>query len=439
MALSTLLVVACLTVPTDLPREAAWHAEVLLETEHGMGGAAIGDLDLTSPGNEVVVANAAGEVWMVRRVGDAWRPVRIHRGDGELIMCAIGDVDPRHAGEEFVGVGMVRGQESLSGAGQVVVIGRDGDDWIATQVFRDSHMIHGVAVGDVSARLPGNEIVACGFNHRVTLIAFDAGAWRSEVIHVGNDRMKIAAVADVLPERDGLEVVVAGSDGSVVLLWEGRLGWRHEIVYSDPVGQSRVACGPPGILIGGDLGKVTLAHRRDGRWTAEALARDSGKIRGVAIADVDEDVPGPELYACGYSQNLMRLTRDDDGFWRSMIVFTAKRPLHHLVAGDIDRAHPGSELVTCGHGGRLIALFPRLPGSTIGASWPMRPTMAFASPDRISISRQDDPRRARQIGVCGWKALYVYAIAVGAACFAASPDAQTGVTSLWRGSRRACR
>ena len=294
MTIRPLLMITCLVAPIAAAQQATWHAEVLIESNRGMGGAAIGDLDSESAGNEVAVVNAAGEVWLARRTGDSWRPKRLHKGSGEMIMCAIGDVDPRYAGSEFVGVGMVQGEESLSGPGQVLMIRRDGDEWNATQIFEDSHMIHGVAIGDVSTRTPGHEIIACGFNHRVTLLARDGERWRSEVIYVGNNRMKIAAVADVLTEREGLEVVVAGTDGNVVLLWEDRLGWKHEIIYSDAVGQSRVACGAFGVLIGGDKGKVTLAQRKDGRWVSECLARDSGKIRGVAIADIDPQVPGPE-------------------------------------------------------------------------------------------------------------------------------------------------
>lgn len=92
-----------------------------------------GDLEPDSPGNEVVVVNAAGEVWMVHRDGDGWKPRRIYEGTGELIMCAIGDLDPRHAGNEFVGVGMVRGEESLHGPGQVLMLHRQGRVWAATQ------------------------------------------------------------------------------------------------------------------------------------------------------------------------------------------------------------------------------------------------------------------------------------------------------------------
>ncbi len=360
MRLYTFLLMLGWLTHTAPAQESRWTAKVLLATEHGMGGAAIGDLDLASSGNEVVAVNSAGEVWMARRAADGWRSERIHQGDGELIMCAIGDLDPRRAGNEFVGVGMVRGAESLDGPGQVLMLAKDGSEWTATRVFEDSHMIHGVAVGDVSSRTAGNEIVACGFNHRVTLLSRSGEQWQHEVVYVGNDRMKIAAVADVLPERDGLEIVVSGSDGNVVLLWEGRLGWKHETIYSDPAGQSRVACGVAGVLIGGDKGKVTLAQRKGGRWTAECLARDSGKIRGVAIADVDHHLQGAEMYACGYSQDVTQLVLGTDGLWQSNTIFTAARPLHHLVAGELDASHPGPELVTCGHGGRLIALFPQV-------------------------------------------------------------------------------
>ena len=335
-----------------------WRSEVLLETEQGMGGAAIGDLDPDSPGNEVAVVNGAGEAWLVRRLAQGWQPERIYSGRGELIMCAIGDADPRYSGNEFVGVGMVSGEESSIGAGQVLVIHREGRGWSAEPAFRDNHMLHGVAIGDVSSRHQGNEIVACGFNHRVTLLHLQDGIWEDETIYVGSDRMKIVIIADVLPEHEGLEVVACGSDGKVVVLWEEGRGWRHEIVFSDPVGQSRVAVGQPGVLIGGDKGKVTLCRRQDGQWLHEFITRDTGKIRGVAIADVDPSRPGPETYACGYSRNVAQLTQDDDGFWTLSVIFTAKRPLHHLVAGEFDLAHPGPELVTCGHGGRLIAIVP---------------------------------------------------------------------------------
>jgi hypothetical protein len=334
-----------------------WEHQILLESKHGMGGLAIGDLDSASTGNEVVTVNDAGEVWMVAQVDSTWKPELIHKGKGELIMCAVGDVDSRSPGKEFVGVGMVRGGESPDGPGQVLMLRKHDRRWIAESVFQDSHALHGVAVGDVSAKCPGNEIVACGFNHRVHLVYLDDDEWCAETIYVGNNRLKIAAVGDVLPEREGMEVLVCGSDGNVVALWEGKLGWCHEVVFSDRAGQSRIAHRGSKLLSGGDMGKVTLIRRENRQWQPEFVARDTGKIRGTVIADLDPAHAGVELYVCGYSRNVSQIVQDENGLWRSRTIFVAERPLHHLVAGDIDPSHSGEELITCGHEGKLIALW----------------------------------------------------------------------------------
>lgn len=336
-----------------------WDSEILLTCDTGMGGAAIGDLDSGLPGSEVAVVNGDGEVWLVGRTEGGWHPQRISKCEGELIMCAIGDVDPRYPGNEFVGVGVAAGRESISGQGQLLLVRRDGDAWVAESIFSDDRMLHGVAIGDVSARHHGNEIVACGFNHRATLLHLGENGWTPETIYVGNDRLKIALAADVLPARIGSEVLVCGSDGNVVALWEHKLGWQHRVVFSDSAGQSRIATADSGILVGGDMGKITLCRRQGAHWSPEFLARDTAKIRGVAIADIDPDHPGVEMYACGYSGKVTQLVHDDNGYWKSRVVFMTDRPLHHLLAGEVDSTHPGPELVTCGHGGKLFLLYPR--------------------------------------------------------------------------------
>ncbi len=329
-----------------------WRSEVLMQSDHGMGGATVGDLDPQARGDEVAVVNEVGEAWLVRRVAGNWKAERIHAGAGELIMCAIGDVDPRLPGCELVGAGMVEGP------GQVVLVGREGGAWSSRPIFRDDHMIHGVAVGDVSARHEGNEVIAAGFNHRVQLVYLDEGSWNHETIYVANDRLKIVQTADALAERPGLELLATGSDGKPQVLWEGGLGWNYQTLFAARIGQSRITAGDPGVLVGSDGGQVTLARREGGRWEAECLGRDSAKIRGVVLADVDPACPGPEAYACGYSGNVTQFVPASEVYWEARIIHSEPRPLHHLVAGDFDPQHPGPELVTCGHGGRLIALYP---------------------------------------------------------------------------------
>jgi len=336
----------------------AWSARVLLEAPRSLGGAAIGDLDPQSPGNEVTAVSANGDVWLVRRAGDDWTPERIHTSSGELIMGAIGDADPRYPGNEFVGVGMVAGEESLSGPGQALMLRRTDAGWEAERLFVDEHMLHGVAIGDVAARYPGNEVVVCGFSHRVTLLHQEGHGYAAEVIYVGNNRQKVLTIADVIPEHDGNEIVVCGTDGNVVAIYESGLGWRHEVVFSDRAGQSRVATGNFGVLIGGDNGVVTLAQRVEQGWANTFLTREAGKMRGTAIADVDEHIDGEELYACGYARRVIQLSRNEEDYWVTREIYADAKPLHHLVAGELDADHPGAELVTCGHGGRLVLLTP---------------------------------------------------------------------------------
>ncbi len=360
MSLPAIVLIAACVAATDAAADAAamWPARVLIQSDRGLGGAAIGDLLPESAGNEVAAVDAGGAVWLARRSGDDWSAGVVHRGTGELIMGAIGDVDPHVPGNEFVGVGMVEGAESLTGPGHAVLLHRTGDDWHAREIFRDDHMLHGVAIGDVVPEHAGNEVVVCGFSHRVTLLRSTGEAWAPETIYVANDRLKIVQIGDVLPERPGNEVLVCGTDGQVVVLWRDRLGWKHEVVLADARGQSRIALSDGEVLIGGDAGKVTLARRVDGAWRTTFLFRDFAKMRGVVIADLDGSQSGSEYYACGYSGRVTQVCPQPDGCWLSRTIFTAERPLHHLLAGEVDAAHPGPELVTCGHGGTLYLIEP---------------------------------------------------------------------------------
>jgi len=341
---------------SDAGGASGWSSRVLLETDRGLGGVVIGDLYADAPGNEIAAVSANGDIWFLRQEGDEWRSQRVHTAGGELIMAAIGDVDPRYSGNEFVGVGMVEGEEALRGAGQALMLHRDGDAWRGQTIFTDSHMLHGVAIGDVSARSAGNEVVVCGFNHRVTLLRQVDGAFVPEVMYVGDDRQKIVTIADALRERGGLEVVVCGSDGRVVVVWEEELGWRHEVIFAGTVGQSRVAVGRTGVLIGGDDGEITFARRVDGRWTHESLGREEGKIRGTALVPTGDHLGREKLFAAGYACRVVELRLDGAGNKQSVEIYKDEKPLHHLVAGELDHGGRLPELLTCGHGGRLIML-----------------------------------------------------------------------------------
>lgn len=155
----------------------------------------------------------------------------------------------------------------------------------------------------------------------------DDGHWRSQILFECEHGMGGAAIGDLDPDSPGNEVA--------------RVNAANE----------------PGVLIGGDPGKVTPAQKHDPQWSAKFIARNTGKIRGVAAVDADPHVFGAELYACGYSRNVTQFVRDQRGPWTPTVIFTAQRPLHHPVAGEFDPTHVVPKSVTCGHGGRLSALF----------------------------------------------------------------------------------
>jgi hypothetical protein len=223
-------IVFCLVAAASASAE-PWKVDVLMESEHVMGGAAIGDLDPSTPGAEVAVVNDAAEALLVRRADGKWQPEQIYAGKGEMIMCAIGDVDPRHPGNEFVGVGMVEGAESSREPGQAVLVWKDGERWSSRVIFQDTHLLHGVAIGDVSAAHPGNEVVVCGFNHRVQLLYLEEGSWKHETIYVANDRLKIV-LADVDPNVAGAEAYVCGYSGRVTQFVRATDDyWKSHVVH----------------------------------------------------------------------------------------------------------------------------------------------------------------------------------------------------------------
>ncbi|QDU54928.1 hypothetical protein [Aeoliella mucimassa] len=334
-----------------------WRAEVLLAADFEMGSVSIGDLDPALPGNEVVVATQSGEAWMLALQFDRWVSQRIAKSTGEILMGAIGDADPTHPGNEFVGVGMVHGPESLEGPGQATMAWKQGDDWHSRVIYTDDRMLHGVGIGDVD-KAPGTEVIVTGFSHRVQVLKHRETEFAGEVVYVANDRMKVVLPAEVLAEHSGLELLTTGSDGCPQVLWQGELGWCHQTIMADPWGQSRITSGPAGIVIGGDGGKVTLATRKNDGWQTEVVGRDTAKIRGVVLSDLDPAVDGPEIYSCGYSGRVLQFTQTSEGYWQSRVIHSGDQTLHHLLVGEFDARHEGPELVTCGHGGKLIALYP---------------------------------------------------------------------------------
>jgi len=98
LALLLLPLAACGEKP---PAEVAgWEATIAFQADTKLGGCDVGDLDPRHAGNEIAAVAVDGRVYVVRRGDDGWVTETAATLPGEGIQCAIGDVDPDHAGSE---------------------------------------------------------------------------------------------------------------------------------------------------------------------------------------------------------------------------------------------------------------------------------------------------------------------------------------------------
>lgn len=320
-----------LCTPSALPQGQHW-AEIALQHDDRLDSCAVGDLDPTRAGNEIVVSTSRGPVLVVR--GEGWARELALDAPGEMIQVAAGNALPERAGDEIVAVGMRAGGEDSGGPGAVHLVWRASEGWRSQLAFEAKALVHGVAIG------PDGVWVA-GFDRRVHLLRARGGA------------LELAASAD-LP-GDGKNVlafaggaVVACKDGSVV---EARLagqGLAVSVVDRRESGRARLGGTREELLVcddDGTLSLVTSGGRRE-------LHKDTDKLRGAVLADLDPASPGLEAATAGYSGRVT-IVRTPAGTARAARLFADVAGFHHAAAGELDGA-PGLELVVCGMAGRLL-------------------------------------------------------------------------------------
>jgi hypothetical protein len=323
-------------------RAGPWEAETVLEAPALLGGCAVGDLDPRRAGNEIAAVSSNGEVHVAWREEQGWRHEVVARLKGEMIQCAVGDADPGREGNELVVVGMAEGDESSGGAGAAHLVWLDGGTWRERLLFRDDALVHGVCIGDLDSARAGNEILAVGFSGKATMLFRDGDAWGSEVAAADLGGAGKNAVAY------GGGAVVASTGGTLLHLKKGPAGWTSAVLDRAPAGQARVGTDGERLLAARDdgaLGLVAGGARTD-------IHKAPKKLRGAVLADLDRASPGVEAATVGYDAKATVLYPDGKR-WRAVTAFEDAGPLHHLAFGDLPG---GAALVTCGHSGRLTVL-----------------------------------------------------------------------------------
>jgi len=328
-------------------RDRAWTTETALDAGTKLGGCVGGDLIEDSPGDEIAVVAGDGTAYVVRRAADRFESEIVARMAGEMIQCAVADVDAEHPGLELVVVGMQRGTEDDGGAGEAHVIRSTGDTWTQESLFVDSALIHGVAAGDVDPRRPGDEVLLVGYSLNATLVSGTAGAWTAETIAELPGPGKNAVLWNG-------GAVVACADGSLVHLMPEADGWASRTIREAEAGWARLGAGGP------ERGELLLAARDDGALVlfdgdgdGRIVHQEGDKLRGAVVADLDPRTDGPELATAGYERRATILTEGPSG-WSTETVFEDEARFHHACAADV--AGYGPTLFVCGYSGRLTAI-----------------------------------------------------------------------------------
>ncbi len=332
---------ACAGTDASAPR---FTAQVLLETGTKLGGCAIGDLDPAHAGNEIAVVASDGSVLVLHRVDGRWEHERAADFEGEMIQCAVGDADPAHAGLELVAVGMKSGGEDSGGEGAAHVVRKGERGWQSELVTHDAALIHGVAIGDVVPERAGDEVVTVGYGGRARVFGRGADGWQE----LGSAPLESNAKTAVVW---GGGVAIACTDGTIRMLEHENGAWTTRVIDRAQGGQARISSGGGRLIVARDDGALALVE--DGTHTDVHV--ESDKLRGAVLADLDPAAEGLEAATAGYGAAVTVLHPEGKS-WRARTVYTDTDRFHHLAAGDLGAPDGAASLVAVGYSGRVILI-----------------------------------------------------------------------------------
>jgi hypothetical protein len=357
--LASTVLAACFLGSCSAPGPSDWVAETALNAPGAkLGGCAAGDLMPEHRGPEIAAVAADGVVYVIWRApdGDGWMHERAFDGPGEMVQCAVGDADPTHDGDEFIGVGMREGGEESGGPGAVYLVAREEDGWRHERIHDESSLVHGVAIAN-------GAVWVAGFDRKLTRLRRDpAGGWRTEV------SVELPGAGKNVLALDEDRIAVACNDGSLVLArratastQDGEEQWTLETLHRRAgVGRARLASDGARIVCADDDGGLYLIRPGAplGPERAEFLHDEDQKLRGAVLADLEPGRQGLEAASAGYRGDVVLLLepRDRDAeSWEPHVILEGVDRLHHLFAADVD-GEPGIELVACGFAGRVFVL-----------------------------------------------------------------------------------
>jgi len=339
------LLLACLGLPqlaASAQTANPWYSQVVVNTGTKLGGCAVGDVDPKHPGNEVLAVAENGKVFLARAYGRRWVSEPIAQAPGELLQCALGDYDPSHPGGEIVVVGMLKGGEGSGGRGAAYALEPAEKGWKLRLLMTDTALLHAVCIVEIDPSHAGSEILVGGYGKQLWLVPSEPGAKPVSIMKLPGPAKQIHAY--------GSGVAVACSSGELLAIYPEGGGWKKRLLAQGSVGQARLGGDGHQLVVAQDDGKL-MHYDEDGK--ASLIYHEDKKLRGAVLAELDPSWEGLEAASVGYEMKMV-VHYQEHGKWFSEVVHRDDDRFHHLAVGELDASSPGLEIIGCGYSGRLI-------------------------------------------------------------------------------------
>ncbi|WP_455392149.1 COG1470 family protein [[Eubacterium] cellulosolvens] len=351
----------------------SWSAMGLWTDSEELFAVAVGDVDATHPGEEIVVGGNSNKVTVVYGFGNSWVIETAFVDSWYITSIAIGDVYPHHPGNEIVLVGW-------STYVTLVYKSTDTNKWVSERLYHDYDWLYDVTIGDLDPTHLGNEIISVGDPRHVMMIYFseDTDKWENKIIWNNTPDINVVAIGNFDSSHKGNELAVTGVNVNELGLREiyynySTKKWSVKIigeVEKDPlemvIGDFYSGHDGDELALVSIQRHVLMIHEGEGQneWVMEKLWQDLDSIRDIELADIIPEHPGDELILAGYSDSATVLMEDLEniGNWKTSAIYTSDTNLNGIAAGEFDVFHTGLELAVLQSKGKLLRVMQEVDG-----------------------------------------------------------------------------
>ena len=320
---------------------------------------AIGDIDPTHDGNELVVGGDSQRITMLKGGEYYWQSKMIWYDEWYTNSIDIGDIDPAHDGDEVVTVGW---------SGQVTMIYWENDSWKTYVIAQMPDYLYDVKIADIDPSTSTKEVMVVGDDSDLTLFnrnGTDDSWTRTKLFH-DTDYLHLITVGEFYSQNNGIEILVSGGSSRLTMIYLENETTVTSTIYTDPrlinsaqIGEFYSYNSGNEVVAVTTGDKVIMIYHNGTGWTNETIFEDTNDLYNVKIGDIDPVQEGNEIITGGISNRLIILNEPDPNSseWDITILPNPGEQNVYLLAnavGDFDPTHEGDEIATVGYLGKVI-------------------------------------------------------------------------------------